>query len=32
LLLAGGEEGQYGLRAADGILPLPIEPVEIGEE
>jgi hypothetical protein len=28
LLLAGGEEGQYGLRAEDGILPLPIEPVE----
>jgi hypothetical protein len=28
LLLAGGEEGQYGLRGEDGILPLPIEPVE----
>ena len=28
LLLDGGEEGQYGLRGEDGILPLPIEPVE----
>jgi hypothetical protein len=28
LLLAGGPEGQYGLRGEDGILPLPIEPVE----
>jgi Copper transport outer membrane protein, MctB len=27
LLLAGGPEGQYGLRGEDGILPLPIEPV-----
>lgn len=31
LLLAGGEEGQYGLRAQDGIVPLPIEPVEPDE-
>jgi hypothetical protein len=30
LLLAGGEEGQYGLRAQDGILPT-IEPVEPDE-
>ena len=28
LLLAGGEEGEYGVKAEDGILPLPIEPVE----
>jgi copper transport outer membrane protein MctB len=28
LLLAGGEAGEYGLRGEDGILPLPIEPVE----
>lgn len=28
LLLAGGEEGEYGVNAEDGILPLPIEPVE----
>jgi Copper transport outer membrane protein, MctB len=27
LILAGGPEGQYGLRGEDGILPLPIEPV-----
>jgi hypothetical protein len=32
LLLAGGEEGQYGLRAEGGILPLPIEPVETDQE
>jgi hypothetical protein len=30
LLLAGGEEGEYGLRAQDGILPT-IEPVEPDE-
>jgi hypothetical protein len=30
LLLAGGDEGQYGLRAQDGILPT-IEPVEPDE-
>jgi copper transport outer membrane protein MctB len=28
LLLAGGDKGQYGLRSEDGIVPLPIEPVE----
>lgn len=28
LLLAGGEEGEYGVRGEDGILPLPIEPVD----
>jgi Copper transport outer membrane protein, MctB len=28
LLLAGGEAGEYGLRGEDGILPLPIDPVE----
>lgn len=28
LVLAGGPEGQYGLRGKDGILPLPIEPVQ----
>jgi hypothetical protein len=28
LLLAGGEKGEYGVNAEDGILPLPIEPVE----
>ncbi len=27
LLLAGGEEGQYGLRSEDGLMPLPIEPL-----
>ena len=32
LLLAGGEKGEYGLRGEDGILPLPIEPVESDEE
>jgi Copper transport outer membrane protein, MctB len=32
LLLAGGEGGEYGLRGEDGILPLPIEPVEPDEE
>lgn len=32
LLLAGGEEGEYGLRGENGILPLPIEPVEPDEE
>lgn len=32
LLLAGGDEGQYGLRGEDGILPVPIEPVEPTEE
>jgi Copper transport outer membrane protein, MctB len=32
LLLAGGNEGQYGLRGEDGILPLPIAPVEPTEE
>jgi hypothetical protein len=31
MLLGGGEEGQYGLRGEDGILPLPIEPVESEE-
>jgi hypothetical protein len=31
LLLAGGESGDYGLRGEDGILPLPIEPVEPDE-
>jgi Copper transport outer membrane protein, MctB len=31
LLLAGGERGEYGVNAEDGILPLPIEPVEPGE-
>jgi hypothetical protein len=28
LLLSGGPRGQYGLRGKDGILPLPIEPVQ----
>jgi copper transport outer membrane protein MctB len=28
LLLAGGPEGQYGLRGDDGILPVPIEPIQ----
>jgi hypothetical protein len=28
LVLAGGPEGEYGLRGEDGILPVPIEPVE----
>ena len=28
LLLDGGEAGEYGLRGEDGILPLPIQPVE----
>jgi hypothetical protein len=28
LLLAGGDKGQYGLQSEDGIVPLPIEPVE----
>jgi Copper transport outer membrane protein, MctB len=32
LLLAGGEEGEYGLRGEDGILPLPIQPIEPDEE
>lgn len=32
LLLAGGEEGEYGIRGKDGILPLPIEPVDTDEE
>jgi Copper transport outer membrane protein, MctB len=27
LLLAGGPEGDYGLRGQDGILPVPIEPI-----
>jgi Copper transport outer membrane protein, MctB len=31
LLLAGGPEGQYGLRGEDGILP-PIEPIELDGE
>jgi hypothetical protein len=31
LLLAGGDEGEYGLRGEDGILP-PIEPLELDGE
>ena len=31
LLLAGGEEGEYGVRGEDGILPLPIDPVQTDE-
>jgi hypothetical protein len=31
LVLDGGEEGEYGLRGEDGILPLPIEPVDAEE-
>jgi Copper transport outer membrane protein, MctB len=32
LLLSGGEHGEYGLQGEDGILPLPIEPIEADEE
>lgn len=31
LLLAGGEGGEYGVRGEDGILPLPIDPVQTDE-